>query len=227
MIASAGVNQRFGTSREYRPVSRTFNDRDYATLAALAVSDLLTPANRDALAHRLMINWSRLRSEKSPYRVLEQALAISELLERLGSSLDRQRRTADVHRWLEEYQVTDPRPFAAGGGFTISPKLQYSDPLSTIAAISLMAEYGIPAAVDTDQLRSYLRPTFLYDFQTYRYIPKLVARERLNSLADLAPFGVADYLRSELPLWLAMLLVLLATFATFTSPDHRLQRDGN
>ncbi len=42
----------------------------------------------------------------------------------------------------------------------------------------------------------------------------------MTHLADLPPMSAFDYLRSELTLWLAIMLVLLLSFATYTSSSR-------
>jgi len=85
-----------------------------------------------------------------------------------------------------------------------------------------MQTYGVPIELNVAELRSYLRPNFVYDFQPYDYVPKTIAKEKLNQISGIQPLTVFDYLQSELPLGLSILLVLLLSYATISSPV----RDG-
>ena len=70
-------------------------------------------------------------------------------------------------------------------------------------------------------LRSYLRPNFLYDIGSRNYVPKMIAMDKLNHLSDARPLLALDYLGTDLPLWLSILLVLLLCYATLSSPVRR------
>ena len=108
--------------------------------------------------------------------------------------------------------------FRNGGGFSVTEPILDSDRRATLAAVGLMENYGVPAELDLPKLRSYLRPNVLYDFTAYDYVPKKIAREKLYQLSGIAPMTVLDYLQTDLLLWLAMLLVLLLAYATYSSP---------
>ncbi len=195
---------------------------DYSRIVALASSNDFTETERDVLTGRLMANWNQLTSKDFEYRKLENVLLLSELIERLDGATEREPRVADVHRWLVEYQVTEPRAFRNIGGFRVFMQTNESDRQATVAAISLMEIFGTPRELDLTQLRSYLRPNALHDLQAYNYVPKVVAREKLDRLSDIPPLTIFDYLRSELPLWLSIMLVLLLAYATFSSPNRAL-----
>jgi hypothetical protein len=79
----------------------------------------------------------------------------------------------------------------------------------------------MPSALDLPMLRSYLRLNFLYDITAYDYVPKKVARDKLNHLSDAPSLTAMDYLGTDLPLWLSILLVLLLGYATLSSPVRR------
>lgn len=191
---------------------------DYFRVAAVAADRDLSAAERGVLANRLLVNWSQLDSSDFDYDRLKSALLLTELLCRLDRSDQLEQRTADVHRWFVSHQITEPSPFRSGGGFSITQQVPDSDRRATLAAISLMETYGVPAELDLPQLRSYLRPNFLYDFTAYDFVPKKVAREKLNHLSGVTPLTMMDYLRTDLPLWLSILLVLLLAYATVSSP---------
>ncbi len=193
-------------------------EMEYFCIAALAESRDLTDAERDLLVRRLMVNWKRLDSKDFDWRRLNNALWLTELLGRLDQEIEMDRRTSDVHRWLVERQVTQPLVFRNGGGFYVTDQSIDSDQHATLAAINLMQTYGVPSEIDIPQLRSYLRPNFLYDLQPYTYVPKVISREDLNHLSTVPPITLLDYLRSELPLWLSIMLVLLLGYATVSSP---------
>ncbi len=193
---------------------------EYFRIFALASSNDLAQTDRDVLANRLMVDWDQLASNDLDYRRLESALLISELIEKLDSETVRDRRTADVHRWLVECQVTQPRVFSNGGGFCSTMNIDDSDRQATVAAISLMEAYGIPSELDIAMLRSYLRPNVLRDLQSYNYVPRIVAKEKLERVPGLPSVTLADAMRSELPLWLAIMLVLLLAYATLSSPNR-------
>ncbi|MEI7460248.1 MAG: hypothetical protein WCK15_12630 [Pirellula sp.] len=72
-----------------------------------------------------------------------------------------------------------------------------------------MATHGMPSALDLPMLRSYLRPNFFYDITAYDYVPKMFAMDKTNHLSAARPLTALDYLGTDLPLWLSILLVLL------------------
>ena len=193
----------------------------YAFIASMASRNDLSPSERAVLAHRLMVNWRQMDSPDMDYDRLKQALLLTELLNRLDPSIEMKRRTEDVHRWLNQHQVTKPLPFRDGGGFYLTQQAPDSDRRATLAAITLMETYGVPSGLDLLQLRAYLRPNFVYDFTPYVYVPKKIAREKLQHLPDAPPMTAMDYLQSDLPLWLAVMLVLLMVYATVCSPSYR------
>jgi hypothetical protein len=194
---------------------------DYYRIAAIAVDQDLSAADKDVLTHRLMVNWNQLGSSDFDYDRLKSALLVTELFNRLDRNVQLKQRTADVHRWLLSSQITEPSPFRSGGGFFITQQAPDSDRRATLAAISLMETYGVPPALDLMQLRSYLRPNFLYDITAYDYVPKMIARDKLDHLSDAPPLKALDYLQTDLPLWLSILLVLLLGYATISSPVRR------
>ncbi len=148
-------------------------------------------------------------------------MLLTELCNRLDRHTPSKQRTADVHRCLLSHQITQPSPFRNGGGFYITQQSPDSDRRATLAAISLMETYGVPSALDLLLLRSYLRPNFLYDITAFDYVPKKVAWNKLNHLSDVPPLTAIDYLGTDLPLWLSILLVLLLSYATLSSPVRR------
>lgn len=194
---------------------------DYYRIAAIAVDQDLSAADKDVLTHRLMVNWNQLDSSDFDYDRLKSALLVTELINKLGGNVQLNQRTADVHRWLLSNQITEQTSFRSGGGFYITQQAPDSDRRATLAAISLMETYGLPPALDLLQLRFYLRPNFLYDITAFDYVPKMIARDKLNHLSDAPPLKAIDYLRTDLPLWLSILLVLLLSYATFSSPVRR------
>lgn len=200
---------------------------DYYRIAAIAVDQELSAADKDVLTHRLMVNWNQLASSDFDYDRLKSALLVTELINRLDGNVQLKQRTSDVHRWLLSNQITEPSPFRSGGGFYITQQAPDSDRRATLAAISLMETYGVPPALDLMQLRSYLRPNFLYDITAFDYVPKMIAREKLNHLSDARPLTAMGYLGTDLPLWLSILLVLLLGYATLSSPVRPSQAIAN
>ena len=191
---------------------------DYFAIAATAAEPDFDTADRDVLTKRLSASWSRLDSSDFDYNRLKNALLLTELFNRIDPIAQLPQRTADVHRWLVSHQITKPMAFRNGGGFSVTEPILDSDRRATLAAVGLMENYGVPAELDLPKLRSYLRPNVLYDFTAYDYVPKKIAREKLYQLSGIAPMTVLDYLQTDLLLWLAMLLVLLLAYATYSSP---------
>ena len=197
-------------------------ESDYFRIAA--ISQNLTDTEREVLILRLMVNWRQLSSNPFDYGRLNKALRLTELLNRLDEKTSLDQRRSDVYRWLVSRQVTKRSPFRICGGFTVAEQLRESDRRATLSAISLMENYGVPREINLPQLRAYLRPNFVYDFQVYDYVPKKIAIDKLNKLPGLPQPTLTDYLQSEILLWLSILLVLLLAYATWSSPmrhDHQ------
>lgn len=194
---------------------------EYTHIVALSASGELTGAEQSILAKRLMATWNQLGSSDFDYSRLRNSLWLTELFLRLAPEFEINQRTKDVHRWLVSHQVTKPPTFHIGGGFVASEQLRDSDRRTTVAAISLMEVYGVPTPLSISQLRSYLRPNFIYDFHAYDYVPKKLAREGLNRLPQLPRLSIVDYVQSESLLWLSILLVLLLAYATQSSPPRQ------
>ncbi len=191
----------------------------YFRIVACNASGELTLAERDTLIHRLMVNWNDLDSnEYVSLGRMKNALLLTELFNVLDPKAHQEQRTADVHRWLVKHQITRPGLFQDGGGFRLYDQTYHCDRRATLSAISLMETYGVPAGLDLVQLRSYLRPNFVYDFQPYDYVPKTISRSKLNQIPDVPKLSALAYLQTESPLWLSILLVLLLFYATISSP---------
>ena len=92
------------------------------------------------------------------------------------------------------------------------------DRMSTIPALQLMDRFGAPAGFDWGALRSYLRPSSSDHALINQAILTKVARERLNALNDAPQPTIKDYLIREVPLALALMLVVLAFYATLSAP---------
>lgn len=208
------------TAAERREQSIPSFDMVHYRVATIAKSPDLSERERQVLVDRLMATWEQLDSGEIRYKVLQRALWLSEIMDILAPDYRRDRRMADVRQWLVEQQVTQASAFRETGGFSVTDRTNSSDRHATLSAICLMDRYGVPAEIDVRQLRSYLRPSCLYDRQAYTYVPKVISRDRLSKLGDVAPLTGMDYLQGELPLWLSISLVLLLGYATLSSPSR-------
>jgi hypothetical protein len=196
-------------------------ESEYFRIVSSIDSSDLTTSERQTIVNRLMATWRRLDSDDVDYRRLRNAMWLTELFDRLDSTHQIERRRSDVHEWLVDRQVTEPKVFRKGGGFYVTSQSIDSDRRETLAAVRLMETYGVPPGLNLMQLRSYLRPDFIYDSIKAESIPKKIAMSRLDRILAAPRPTVFDYLRSELPLWLSIFLVVLLAYATWTSPKRQ------
>ncbi len=192
-------------------------EHDYANIVALVESGSLDSKGREVLLSRLMKTWEITVS--SDYKRLRSLVLLTELIDRLAPKFERELRKANVQRSLTERQVIKPIMFGRSGGFYSTRRSIDSDQDETLSAIELMSKYGIPPSIDIPKLNSYLRPSSLFDFHAYTFVPKMVAREKLVHLPDFPEHSALSYLKSEKMLWMSILLVILLAFATLSSPS--------
>lgn len=190
----------------------------YFAIAAIAADPVFSDSDRDILASRLMATWDKICSKNNRYFQLDEALMVAELLERIDRPAATDRMTKDVHHWLVGMQMPEPKRFQLTGGFGAYPMSIGCDRMSTIPALQLMDRFGAPAGFDWGALRSYLRPSSSDHALINQAILTKVARERLNALNDAPQPTIKDYLIREVPLALALMLVVLAFYATLSAP---------
>ena len=192
---------------------------DWVIRASVLRNDL-TPAGRDLLEKRLHVNLEKMST--NPYRQIEEALRVTQLLEVIDRPIDRDRYRSQVHDLLRELHTTDCGLFQASGGFETYLAVKAGDLQATAYAVELMQIYGVPDDIDLNWVRSFLRPKALrYGDQVYIAAATLA---RLNHLSGVSFPTWLDYVYYERSLIMAALLVALCLYATMSSPVLRRDR---
>ena len=194
----------------------SLNQQDWVIRAKVLRNDL-TAEERDVLAKQLHVNLEKMSAD--PYRQLEEALRVTQLLEVIGRPIDRGRYRSQIHDFLRESHVAGFGFFREPGGFKKYPNSIAGDLQATAYAVELMQIYGVPDGIDVNWVRSFLRPRCLR-FGDDSYMAA-AALARLNSLPGVSPPTWLDYVYYERSLIMAALLVALCIYATLSSPLPR------
>jgi hypothetical protein len=182
-------------------------------IRAAVLRDDLSPEERDRLEKRLHVTLEGL--SESTCEVLETVLRVTQLLEVIRRPIDRDRYRDRVHDWLREFHSKKAGGFQFAGGFKQYPNLPVGSLEATSYAIELMEIYGIPADIDLDWVRSFLRPSV---FRSDDKWIAAVALDRLNHLPGVTRPTWLEILYRERSLLAAMVLVGLCIYATLSSP---------
>ncbi len=197
-------------------------DQQAWVIYALNQSGQLSPEDRDFLEQRLLATFDDL--DKQTGDVLRTALRVTQLLHVIGRPIDRDKYREQVHQWLRWFHCKKTRIFShqIEGGF-----VQYEGLLSnmqaTSHAVELMEIYGIPDNLDTNWVRSYLRPLF-YRPSSDKWIAA-VTLDRLNGLPGVTRPTWLEVIYYERSLMAAMVLVALCIYATLSSPNHTISEN--
>ncbi|WLD12536.1 hypothetical protein [Planctellipticum variicoloris] len=173
----------------------------------------LSSEQKDFLEQRLLATLNALAGDE--YALLEDVLRITQLLDVIGRPIDRDQYRQKIHRWLRELHRTSGNGFLFSGGFAYSESGTATLEM-TAYAVELMQIYGIPAGLDLNWVRSYLRPQMLR-FGDDKYIAA-VTLDRLNRLLGVTFPTWLDYVYYERSLIMAVLLVGLCLYATLSCP---------
>ncbi len=192
-------------------------DQEDWIIRATVLRNELTPAERDILEKRLHVNLEEMVS--NPYRKIEDALRVTQLLEVIERPIDRDRYRGRVHNLLREFHTKNCGFFQDSGGFMMYLTVGAGDLQATAHAVELMQIYGVPDGIDLNWVRSFLRPRSLR-FGDPQYIAAATLA-RLNHLSGVSQPTWLDYVYYERSLIMALLLVGLCIYATLSSPAPR------
>lgn len=204
---------------EQRPI--TSLEQEGWVIRAAVMRNELSNKERDFLAKRMNVTMQGLDTDK--YQRLEDALLVTELLEVIKRPIDHDQYRGQVHEWLRLYHDTGPGRFHIAGGFAtfLDEGEKWGSSRSTWAAIRLMEIYGIPAGMDLDLVRSFLREKpMIFDDRKWMRAATL---DRLNHLPGITSPSVIQCLYYERTLLAAMVLVAMCLYATFSSPIYELK----
>lgn len=200
------------------------NQTEYYRFRLLALVETveLTDAQRKALADAYESKWP----ETGRHDPLTDALLITRVLDALGETERANALQDRVHDLLEEHWMPAPRLKLLGraGGFTSNPKkFRTSFEDTTLAAIELMARFGVPDGVDLAQVHSFFRGearAFPVVFEMHPYL-RLEARAGLLRLREEIGLPERSWIRALVDerFFLTMLLcAALAVFAVASAP---------
>ncbi len=187
---------------------------DWAVRVTLAEGGF-TPAERAFLAERLIADLKDAAGDDKPFRVLEDTLRITQLLELLGHPIDLATWRPQVHKWLEACHKHDGSGFRRGGGFATYPSGAPSYD-GTYYAVALMRIYGYPASIDANEVRSFLQDDS--KATTGKYIVT-ITKDMFEALPDVPKPTFWDYIVYERMLIVSILLVLLCLYAMLAAPS--------
>jgi hypothetical protein len=198
---------------ETRPINGLVAE-DWVIRASVLHGDL-SPGDRDYLEKRLQATLADLA--ENPYGALENALHVMQLLEVLQRPIDRARFRDEIHDLLRKCHSKKGGGFQVAGGFRQTQNMSVGSVEATAYAVQLMQVYGAPDDLDLNWVRSFLRPRSYGDLTDAKWI-NAVTLDRLNHMPNVTHptwLEVAYYERS---LIMAVLLVALCFYATFSSP---------
>jgi hypothetical protein len=188
---------------------------DWVIRAAVMRNDL-SARDVDYLEKRLQANLENLIHEQ--YATLDEALRATKLLAVIGRPIDRQLYRDRVHDLLRKFHIAERGGFDGPGGFVAyaySSWPSFGDMPATASAVELMETYGPPSGLDLISMRSFLRPNSVR--RPEDQMIAAVSMNRLNHLPGAEPTWL-DYLYYERSMVMAVLLVLLCIYATYSSP---------
>ena len=189
-------------------------------IRALVLRNELTAEQRDYLAKRLHLSLQDVLG--APLTSIETPLRVTQLLEVIGRPVDPDQYRDRVRELLRKCHSKKGGGFQVAGGFKDynSNKLQVGSLTGTAYAVELMEIYGIPADLDLNWVRSFLRPLAI------RRSPEkwiaAVTLDRLNSLPGVSKPTWLEILYYERSLLAAVVLVGLCIYATLSSPTPRV-----
>jgi len=190
-------------------------------IRAMLLADTLSPADRDLLASRLNCNLDALPGLS--FDALHTALLVTQLLQAIDRPVDVARYRPLIHELLISLHTTRGGGFELPGGFQQFPGSIVPSLTATSDAVRLMHVYGIPAGLNLDWIRSYLRPQHLR-LGDQPWIAA-VTRDRFNALPGITSPPWYKVLYYERALIAAAILVGLCLYATARAPVARLQMD--
>ncbi|MDB5337837.1 MAG: hypothetical protein JWN70_3456 [Planctomycetaceae bacterium] len=193
---------------------------DWAIRAAVLKGDL-TPERQAFLAARLHVNLDDLATKQ--HVQLEEALRATQLLELLQGPIERDRYRDTIHSLLRRFHCVGGGGFQFAGGFRTYANLSTGSFDATSHAVQLMEIYGIPAGIDLNWIRSYLKPSWRNRSEQWVAGATLLRLNNLPGATQPTYFQILYYERNILA---ALILVGLCCYATLLSPPP-LQPSSN
>jgi hypothetical protein len=197
----------------------TSPDMDDWVIRAAVMRHDLTAEQRDYLEKRLHATLEA--GSTRPYTVLMTPLRATQLLEVIERPVNPDRYRHNIHDLLRTFHSKKGGGFQVAGGFKDynQESVRVGSLEATSFAVKLMGFYGIPAELDPNWVRSYLRPLFI------RLSPQnfmaAVTLDRLNRLPDVTDRTWLETLYYERSLLAAVVLIGLCIYAALSSPMPR------
>jgi hypothetical protein len=195
-----------------------FKHMNYA-LRALVLLDKLTPADRDRVVKRVLVEWPTGTESFD----LGAMLDVCESLDIVGRLDALEPRRAEVLRALESCWVTSARRRARNGGFSDYPTrspISHAEP--TYAAVELMIRFGVPAKIDLNAVRRYLLAETKHSLIGHEFdrsdLPAAMALLDLEKHLPVPELSFADLLPGLSILIGSVLLVVFCVYATLRAP---------
>lgn len=197
---------------------------DWVIRSAVLQNDLPT-ADRDLLEQRLLLTFDDTLSRQLV--TLKELLHITKLFDVIGRPIDYSQYRDRIHDLLREFHAIHTSPFELAGGFqtyrnqsSFFGRYQMGGTVdATSYAVELMQIYGVPAGIDLNWVRSYLKPLAMR-FQNDKWIAA-ATRERLDQIPGMTRPSLIEILYYERTLLAAFVLVVICFYATFSLPVQR------
>ncbi|MGO9468128.1 MAG: hypothetical protein ACLQVF_28680 [Isosphaeraceae bacterium] len=202
---------------EARPL--TSLDTDEWVIRAAIMRHDLTAEQRDYLEKRLHATLEAVST--GPYAVLKTPLRATQLLEVIERPVNPDRYRHKIHDLLRTFHIKKGGGFQVGGGFKDynQENIRVGSLEATSFAVKLMESYGIPAELDPNWVRSYLRPLFVRS--SPQKFMAAVTLDRLNRLPDVTGPTWLETMYYERSLLAAVVLIGLCIYAALSSPMPR------
>jgi hypothetical protein len=191
---------------------------DWVIRAAIMRHDL-TAEQRGYLEKRLRATLEAIST--GPHAVLETPLRATQLLEVIERPVNPDRYRHKIHDLLRTIHSKKSGGFQVAGGFK-----DYNQETVTVGsleatsfAVKLMEYYGIPAELELNWVRSYLRPLFIR--RSPQKFMAAATLDRLNRLPHVTDPTWLQTLYYERSLVAAVVLIGLCIYAVLSSPMPR------
>ncbi len=202
-------------------------DMDDWIIRAAVMRDDITIEQRDYLEKRLHATLEAVSTD--PYVVLKTPLRATQLLAVIERPVNPDRYRHKIHDLLRAFHSQKGGGFEVAGGFKDYNRgnVRVGSLEATSFAVELMAFYGVPAELDPNWVRSYLRPLFIRR-SPQKYMAA-VTLDRFNRLPGVPDPTWPETLYSERSLLAAMVLIGLCIYAALSSPMPRAvgTKDGS